>query len=497
MLSFKFISDFIKEQAIKNNFRYSLNYHLLILLSATILAIFYNGYFWEVARGYTQNHSLLLLASLFLAYILILSLALELICARAYVKFMLGLIFLIASISSFFIDSLSIGIDKNIIESLFNTSFREARDFINAKFILHILLFGILPTLTLYFLPLSKAKNPMRQKLGAISILSLAIICIYISNGKGIVWSFKENKGLIYSLNPIAPIRASIDYSIERYQLPSHYLSLGDDARSYARNKTFVLIIGESQRAKNYALNGYARDTNPYTSKISGLINFSNFYSCGVITAISIPCMLTTYTQKTYNNRKLSLYTDNLLDVAQKAGYSVHFISNNGGECMGSVCRNIKNTIYFNKDSDLDIDMLPTIQKVLENASGNTLVVINLLGSHGARYDLRYKKEFEKFTPTCKDSNLPNCTKEQIKNAYDNSIIATDFFVASVIKMLKNSKDSMLWFISDHGESLGENGQYMHGGFPYALAPKEQKHIASMIWINNANRGGAAGVSRI
>lgn len=119
--------------------------------------------------------------------------------------------------------------------------------------------------------------------------------------------------------------------------------------------------------------------------------------------------------------------------------------------------------------------------------SNNTFIVIQLLGSHGARYDLRYPKEFEIFTPTCKSDELSKCDKAHIRNAYDNSLIYTDFVVAQIIKMLQSStaRDSVLWYISDHGESLGEYNQYMHGGLPYTIAPNAQKQVPSYFWFKN------------
>ena len=172
--------------------------------------------------------------------------------------------------------------------------------------------------------------------------------------------------------NPFAPIRAVADYVIRIIETPTTYTHLGDDAKTSAKNKLFVLVIGESARAQNFAYNGYKRGTNPYTKAIDNLIYFSDFSSCGVITAISVPCMLTTYTHKNYK-RNLSHYSDSLLDVAQKAGYSVFWVSNNGGVCIGGVCARIdkSNVIYFNQNGQLDGDMLGAIKTIINSANTN------------------------------------------------------------------------------------------------------------------------------
>ena len=209
------------------------------------------------------------------------------------------------------------------------------------------------------------------QKGAIIFALCVAISALYVAQGQKIIIAFKNQK-LILVANPFAPIRAVADYVIRIIETPTTYTHLGDDAKTNAKNKLFVLVIGESARAQNFAYSGYEHDTNPYTKAIDNLIYFSDFTSCGVITAISVPCMLTTYTHKNYK-RNLSHYSDLLLDVAQKAGYSVFWISNNGGGCIGGVCDRLdkRNVIYFNKNGQMDGDMLGAIQKIIDLTNTN------------------------------------------------------------------------------------------------------------------------------
>lgn len=159
-------------------------------------------------------------------------------------------------------------------------------------------------------------------------------------------------------LNPIAPIRSSIRYTQTTLSTPQSYTQVGLDATLFMPPQLGVLIIGESARAQNFEYNGYNRPTNPF-SKSYDLINFSNFTSCGVITAISVPCMLTNLTHKTYTARNLSHYRDNILDIAKRVGFSVYFLSNNGGDCIGAVCKRLDSDkiIYYN-NKHLDGDML-------------------------------------------------------------------------------------------------------------------------------------------
>lgn len=421
---------------------------------------------------------------------------LEILVFRAYAKLLLGVFFVVAGVCSYFLDSLHISFSASIIDSFLQTNPREASDFLSPSFALHFGIFVVLPLVILCALHFStkrhsKALTPKSHKPKILLILLASIALLYALQGTRIVDVFREQR-LLFVLNPFAPIRASIDLAIDKATIPSHYTHLGEEATTNAKSKLFVLVIGESARAANFPYSGYERDTTPHTAKVKNLVYFRDFTSCGVITAISVPCLLTHYPRKSYTHRNLSLYSDSALDIAKKAGYEVYWISNNGGECIGGVCARLdkEKIIYFNQSGQLDADMLPTIKSIITKntlAKSNTLLVVQLQGSHGARYDLRYPKEFEIFSPVCANNELSQCQKSHIQNAYDNSLIYTDFVLASIISLLNHTAqaDIALWYMSDHGESLGEYGQYMHGGFPYSLAPQVQKQIPSFLWFKS------------
>jgi lipid A ethanolaminephosphotransferase len=113
------------------------------------------------------------------------------------------------------------------------------------------------------------------------------------------------------------------------------------------------------------------------------------------------------------------------------------------------------------------------------------LVVLHTKGSHGPSYNTQYPPKFEKYTPVCKSVELSKCSNEELINAYDNTIFYTDYFINKTINILKNLKNipSMLIYASDHGESLGEYGLYLHGT-PYSIAPDYQTKIPFMIWLS-------------
>ena len=118
----------------------------------------------------------------------------------------------------------------------------------------------------------------------------------------------------------------------------------------------------------------------------------------------------------------------------------------------------------------------------------DSVLVLHTMGSHGPTYHLRYPEAFRRFTPDCQTAELGDCTDAEIVNAYDNSILFTDHVLSTVIDKLKarSSKfETGMIYMSDHGESLGEHGLYLHGT-PYILAPEFQTHIPFIVWMDAA-----------
>ncbi len=134
--------------------------------------------------------------------------------------------------------------------------------------------------------------------------------------------------------------------------------------------------------------------------------------------------------------------------------------------------------------------MLNDLQSYLNKLNGDAVIVLHQKGSHGPAYYLRYPNSFEKFKPVCTTSELQQCSQEEIVNAYDNTILYTDYVLAKVIDFLQNNSnkfDTGMLYVSDHGESLGENNLYLHGS-PYAIAPKNQTHIPMLVWLSEGFR---------
>ena len=279
-------------------------------------------------------------------------------------------------------------------------------------------------------------------------------------------------------------------------------LPIGEDAKllaiptSEAQAPLIVLVVGETARAANFGLSGYARQTTPELHKLKAqgdLVYFSNVSSCGTSTQTSLPCMFSHLGKTEFENTDQPY--EGLLDVLQRAGLAVLWIDNQSG-CKGTCNRVAQWETQALKVPELCQDgecfdeiMLQELPKRLalldpiKRAKG-TVVVMHQMGSHGPAYYKRSPQAIKQFTPECKSSALQNCPVEQIVNAYDNSVLYADHFVAQTVKWLEaQPRPTALMYLSDHGESLGEKGLYLHG-MPYRMAPREQTHVPMLAWLS-------------
>ena len=254
-----------------------------------------------------------------------------------------------------------------------------------------------------------------------------------------------------------------------------------------------VLVVGETARADHFSLNGYGRETNP---RLAGedVVSFGNVSSCGTSTAISVPCMFSFSERKRFDREQSEMH-ENVLDVLRRAGVQILWRDNNSGS------KGVADRVEFQDfrkpennpicDAECrDEGMLEGLDEWLaSHADKDLLIVLHQMGSHGPAYYKRYPPAFEKFKPVCASNQLDQCSREEVVNAYDNTILYTDYFLSRVIDWLKTKspryESSMLYF-SDHGESLGESGVYLHG-FPYALAPTAQTSVPAILWSAREN----------
>lgn len=476
----------------------------LSLLVAFGLAAFYNTRFWQVLIDNSATDNLYGLAFVAASYLFIalwLSLFVHLTGVRWVFKPLLIGLLLIATLADFFTARYGVIIDKSMIQNVVQTDTAEATELMSTDFWLHLLGWFVLPALLIAWVPLRRQPlaNEIRQRLTVIALSIVVMGGLFLGFNKDFTFLFRQHPELRSLITPTYPIHAAIKYLRERNAMPTVRKPIGEDAHQIAtapgqRHTLFVLVVGETTRAENFGLNGYARNTTPELAARDDVINFPHTTSCGTSTAESLPCMFSHLGRSDYDSGEAAGY-QNLLDVLAHAGVPTLWIDNQGG-CKG-VCEHVENinTRDMN-DPELCPDgechdeiLVRTLdQKVFQNpaASGDRLVVLHQMGSHGPAYYRRVPDAYRRFTPECRTVNLQECSAEEVRNSYDNTILYIDHMLADLIRLLARHQDKYdiaMYYASDHGESLGENGLYLHG-MPYMLAPEQQTHIPAVMWLS-------------
>ncbi|USE69540.1 phosphoethanolamine transferase [Pseudoalteromonas maricaloris] len=384
--------------------------------------------------------------------------------------------------------------DKSMMQNIIETDTGEAFSYLNINLVLFVLTLGLIPA---YLMTKNKIRQPLKQRLKSFILINFVSIT-FISL---IAFSFyqnyasvgRNNKEVASYITPFSFYIAGYKYLRDNYFYPPLPFRLLDKTPALASKSganITVVVVGETARASNFSHGGYKIDTNEYT-KQDGIKYFSKMSSCGTATAISVPCMFSRLDRAHYNSR-LAQSQDNVLDVIHRAGADVFWIDNNSS-CKG-VCNRVENyRIDTNKDNPLcdgkycfDEVLIPSLMNTINNAqTSNIVVVLHMIGSHGPTYYRRYPKTQQKFLPDCQRSDIQNCTPQELVNTYDNTIAYTDLVLHKIITQLSSldAETVNMLYVSDHGESLGETGLYLHG-FPYRLAPKEQTQIPMIYWSN-------------
>ncbi|OEF25517.1 phosphoethanolamine transferase [Vibrio rumoiensis] len=386
--------------------------------------------------------------------------------------------------------------DVSMIENVVGTNTSEISFYLNLRSFLYILVFGISPSLLICWVKVEFRETLWKEISSRIILVLLALVSVSLIA----VTSYKDyaavGRNNSYLNKMIIPGHAYNTYQyIQKNYLtkPLPYVSLGDDAKlAPSKNKKPTLVIfvlGETARSMNFEDNGYHRDTQPYTKKL-GLVSFNHVSSCGTYTALSVPCMFSNMERIHYNKAKANAQ-DNALDIIAKSGVETLWVDNDGGD-KGVAKRTKLIKIDPKEDSTLcngetcfDEVMLKHTNKFIQSNNKDKLIVLHSIGSHGPTYFQRFPAEKAKFAPWCNSKDIEQCTDQEITNVYDNTLVYTDYFLSQVVKTLQQYSGQYnvaMMYMSDHGESLGENGMYLHGT-PYALAPKEQKMVPWMMWV--------------
>jgi lipid A ethanolaminephosphotransferase len=385
---------------------------------------------------------------------------------------------------------------------MIQTNLNESLDLLTFKQVIYFIVLGVLPALLIYMSKIQYLgfKKEFIAKIKIVFISLIVIIASILLFSKFYTSFAREHKPLRYTINPHYWIYSIGKYIKKTYNNSSKVLNkIGLDATIEPSNKAkklVILVVGEASRADHFSLNGYRKKTNPLLEK-EDIINFSNMFSCGTSTAHSVPCMFSKFTRDTFDYSKGVSY-ENVIDVLNHTKkVKILWRDNNSdskGVALGIDYKDYKtsntNTICIENECR-DIGMLVGLDKIIkDNLNQNILIVLHQMGNHGPAYYKRSTRDFKKFTPECKTNQLEKCTQEQINNSYDNAILYTDYFLSKTINLLKKYDkiyQTAMIYMSDHGESLGENGIYLHG-LPYFMAPDAQIHIGALVWFGEKTK---------
>ena len=417
------------------------------------------------------------------------------------------LVLLVAALAQYYMLTYSVVMDPGMAANVLQTDAREAADLLSPRLLGAVLAVMVLPTWWLVRVRIPPMR-PLRQLGRNLALLALALAVaagMVALNARHLAPLMRNHPQLRYLMNPLASLYSTSValarpvFARGRTLVPmTQGAALGASYASATKPLLFVLVVGETARADHFGINGYGRDTTPELAR-RGVMSWREVRSCGTSTLASLPCMFSPLGRSAFEARDNEY--ENLLDVAQAAGLAVLWLDNQSG-CKG-VCERVP---HANAADGLgaqernrlcdggecrDEAMLQGLDERLAampegQRQRGVLLVLHQMGSHGPAYYKRSADGAKRFLPECRTEVLANCAHGELVNAYDNSIAATDAFLGQTIAWLQGQSaryDTGLLYLSDHGESLGEYGLFLHG-MPYAMAPDVQKHVPMVAWLD-------------
>ena len=408
----------------------------------------------------------------------------------------LALLLVVAALASHYSQSYGIYFDADMVRSVLHTDTREARELLGWGLLPPLLVFAGVPILALTRITLRR-RAPSRA--AAARLLALAAFAVLAALGalgafqdlSSLMRNHRELRHLIVPGN-VVMATATVLRGEPGAHGPRRTLGIDAVAGPHAatrRPRLLVLVIGETTRAANWGLNGYGRQTTPRLAALQA-INFSQVTSCGTSTEVSLPCMFSPEGRAGYDKSQLAR-SESLLHVLERAGVNTQWRDNQSG-CKG-VCAGLAyehmgrdpTVEGCEQDECVDEILLKGLDAVIDRSPGDQLVVLHQVGNHGPSYYRRAPARLRRFRPTCDSDELGRCTRSQIVNSYDNATLATDDLLVRTVALLAGhtDRDSALIYVSDHGESLGEGGLFLHG-LPYAIAPDTQTHVPMVAWLS-------------
>jgi lipid A ethanolaminephosphotransferase len=503
------LADFAPDDA---RFQPTWNPQNLLMVLALLLSTLGNLPLWRAMWDLTLTHDLRTWLGLLGFALIVLSATTVLLSLLVWPRWRKPagvLLLMVAAANSYFMFTYGVVIDPTMMANTVQTDVREVRDLLSWNMLVVLALGVVLPGWWWWRQPVQKlpAWRLVGRQLGLAALAAVVLLVVVWASFQDLASTMRNDKSLRYMLNPFNTIYASTRLVVgQTAQARMPLQPIGQDAvfapATVAGHKPplIVLVVGETVRAANFGLAGYARDTTPQLRQLQGsgeLAYFADVSSCGTNTQVSVPCMFSHLGREA--NAKNDIPYENLLDVLQRAGMQVLWLDNQSG-CKG-VCDRVPNASTLElKDpvlcpggecfDEIMLRVLPERLAQLEKAdstgpaAAGTVVVLHQMGNHGPAYYKRTPADKKVYQPECRSNVLQDCPTQEIVNAYDNAVHYTDHFLAQTVRWLKTqSRPTAMLYVSDHGESLGEKGLYLHG-MPYMMAPKEQTHVPMALWLS-------------
>ena len=501
------------------------NYFVKCLFYSSIFSLLMSSIMNVAFYKYIISLGLQLYLIIFCFFILFFNyLAIFFLLLNNHLKYFACLLFFLSIFAEYYMVFCETPISPGVIKSIFETNFNEAFEILELKLIVFCIFIAIMMLFIFSKIKLPKVSSYKTLLIhfgGCILFFSLGFLLIGFNYSKLSVFAKQSIIG--YYINIDNFLFGTFKVGKKYFQKPKVLKILDENPFKKNKNKNHfvVLFVGETSRKSSFSLNGYQRKTNPMLEK-QDIVNFKYATSCGTYTAYSLPCMFSFKTRKRFKESELN---ENVLQILVKAGVDVTWYENDDNSsknqakgkgieyinlryeksplcdkkrCYDEIAlQKIENEIVkFSGKIDNKINLTNNNKKICDKNNSNTfaikdkIVVFHMIGSHGPLYYKRYPRKWAKFQPECMEANPSVCSVEELKNAYDNTILYQDFILSETIDLLREMKkkheniDISMIYVSDHGESLGEKGAFLHA-FPYALAPKEQTEIPFIIWTSN------------
>lgn len=397
-------------------------------------------------------------------------------------RILIAITFIINAVAVYFVLTYSVILDETMLGNVFNTRYSEASGFISWSMLLYVLLLGVLPAMFVLFHPIRFAG---KKELGIVCGSSLGItILLLLANINQTLWVSRYDTELGGLSMPWSYIVNSLRMASMKNAQSEQEILLADGQITDSAKTAVVLVIGESARKANFQLYGYGRENNPMLMKQEG-VTCLEAVSCATYTTAGVRCIL--------EPKEGGPLYEILPNYAQRMGCDVEWRTVNWGEPpVKTVYLDEKalHGMYPQEDQSVDGILFAGLKQRIENSDRDkVLIILHTSTSHGPDYCHRVPEQFYSFTPILDNVEQAQKNPQALINAYDNSILYTDWLVSNLVDSLRSMEgwNTAMMYISDHGESLGENNLFMHG-IPMKMAPREQCEIPFFVWTSQGFR---------